>query len=609
VGGDRASSDPAAAGSRLQASAADTGWRVPLRRSARLLGDGQALELTPLTTIFDQLVEAGLPEAKARTRVYELLASACAVTPKTLPHASMYGDHPLDESAREWLLPALDAYVDALGRLGLSPDTPGIDWPRLLGTHLTLLAQLCDTARTVDSAAWLDATADTLAKRHRLAADVASRTVRALRPRALALVLDRVADRIAWLEHPSLVATLAGQTPAWIGDPPTHVADLIDAALTRSATFTGAPAANMARLALDRQGRIVQTVDEQSTWVGADSAPVRFVNRAAETRSVRIAINGIALDRMADLIFETLALPAEQADEPLQRRAWRYVVKANAHSWPVTEGNFLHRAELYLRSVGRGFCDDVAQTLALVWQAMGYGARVMWLSGRVVPVVLVDGRWELYDPDLRVYYLNRQGRLASVAGIEADGTLVSAPLLRIAGVSAGAYERSVAAIYTSTDDNRVDASLQHASASRFDPALDLPAGATLELHGAGAIEVPTIETGVTIEAASLELRLPPGFTGTIRLPYLLTDVAGDGRVLWLGQAVEVPPRGLAAAIADLYKREARLGIASVDVERVGPDGLTLTMMVNPSLAPRGATLSARLAGPSVDGIELSASGR
>jgi hypothetical protein len=605
--GGLASFDAEIAGTRLLATTTDTGWRVPLRRSARLLGNGRTRELTPLTTIFDQLVETGLPETEARSRVYDLLASACAVTAQVLPTTAMYGDHPLDGSAREWLLAALDAYVDALGRLGLSSDTPDIDWPHLLGKHTALLAQLCDTARTVSSDVWQASARDMLADRHGLTADIANVTAQALWPQALALVLDRMADRIVWLEHPLLSATLQAQTPAWIVDPPGQVAHLIDAAVARSAKHGSVGAASMTGIALDRQGLIVQTLSGQITWANADSAPLRVVNHATKTRSVSIAINGAALDSMADLIFEALALPAEQADEPLQRRAWRYVVKASAHETPLTYGSFLHQAELYLRSVGRGFCDDVARTLSLLWQAMGYEARVWGLNGHVVPEVSVDGRWELYDPDNRTYYLNRQGQVASVADLEKDATLITSPLLRVPGAAEGDYVYLLGDLYTSTGDNSAEQPQANAPSSPFAPTIDLPPGAALEIHGAGAISVQTAEPGAvhSYKAAALKLQLPPEFTGTVQLPYVLADIAGDGLLVWAGERTIVPTQGLASSIAQHYRGRPSAGITSVDVEQVGPRGLTLTMMINPSFAALGATLSARLAGPSIEGIELS----
>jgi hypothetical protein len=594
----------AVAGSRLAASEVAAGWRrLPVNRSARLRGDGETLELTPLTTAFDHIVAAGMPEAWAQTRLFELLAGACAVTPQVLPIVAMYGDHPLTGSVRDWLLPALDAYLDAIARLGMSPQTPGVDWPGLLDKHAVLLAQLCDAARTTYSDTWSGEAEKMLASRSGLTADAAKRALLALRPQALKLVLDRLADQIAAREHPLLGVTLQAETPEWVGDPPGQVAGLIDAAVARL-TPGAATSADMTSMALDRQGQIVQTISAQTpTWADTDSPPVRFINHAAETRSVTLRINGAALDSMADLMFEVLALPAERADEPLQRRAWRYLVKSSAHAWPITGGSFQHQAELFLRSVGRGLCDDVAQALSFTWQAMGYETRVMGLSGHVVPEVLVDGRWELYDPDYRVHYLNQHGQVASVADLAGDATLITEPQQRSTDALAEAYDATLAAIYASTHDNVVEDWLAQVQAP-FGPTLDVPAGATVEVRGAGAISVPTTEPGIAVEAASLQLRLPAGYTGTLQLPYVLTDVTGDGRVVWLWQTAEVTPEGLAHAINDRYRGTPGVGVTQIEIERVGPGGLMLTMMVNPSLAPRGAMLQATLTGPTVAGIEV-----
>jgi hypothetical protein len=513
----------------------------------------------------------------------------------------MYGDRPLAGPAREWLLAALGAYLDAFGKLGLAPDTSGIDWAGLLDAHTPLLARLCATARIVHSAAWLATATQTIETRSGLIASTAQALAQAIRPQALAQVLALAASRVAVRQHPALERTLGPEVLAWHALEPELVIELAAAAAVRPPAGT---AMGLAGIRLDEDGQIVQVVSGQTLWTNNASPPLRFVNHSDQNRSIRIEINGVALDSLDGLVSEVLALPAERGDEPLHRRAWRYVVRRSGHSWPITEGNFQHQPELFLRSVGRGFCDDVAQALALMWQVMGYEARVVWLSGHVVPEVLVDGRWELYDPDYRVYYLDRQGQVASVDDIENDETLMTSPLLRMAGAANGAYGDSLADIYSSVHDNNVSEPKTYATSAPFGPTLDLPAGATLELRGAGAIAVQTIDAGTAIEVASLELKLPPGFKGTVRLPYVLTDITGDGRLVWIGVITDVPPLGLATSIANRNQNQPSVGITSVDVQQVGPRGLTLTMMVNPSLATQG-TLLASLNGPNVDGIEVS----
>lgn len=593
--------DKAPEGARLRTVDKADPWRVPVRRSARLRGTAPAVELTPLTTIFDQLVSSGMPESAAQARVRRLIDPNCGVTPETVPGEVMYGDRPLIGPPREWLLPALGAYLDALGNIGMASDTPGVDWASLLDAHPTILARLCATARTVHSTEWLASATRTLATGSGLNESAAHAAVQAIRQQALAQVLALEASRVAVRLHPTLERVVEPQEPTWLADEAGLVTDLAAAAAARSQDGS---ASSLKGIGLDPDGRIVQIASGRTTWTDSASPPLRFVNRSAENRSVRVEINGVALHSLADLVREVLAMPAEQADEPLHRRAWRYVVQRRTHSWPITGGIFQHQPELFLRSVGLGFCDDVAAVLARMWRAMGYEARVIGLSGHVVPEVLVEGRWELYDPDYGVYYVNPQGTVASVADIAGNGNLLTSPLLRLSSASIGAYDASLAALYTSVHDNSDASWLMQASSAPFAQALDLPSGATLELRGGGSLEVPTIEAGISVVSGSLRLHLPRGFVGKVQLPYVLTDVSGDGRVVLYWQSVDVPPQGLAPWITSRYNGTPSVGIPEIDIERVGSEGLTLTMMVNPSLTPRGV-LTAALSGPSVDGIEVS----
>jgi hypothetical protein len=591
---------------RLEASSREAGFRVPLRRSARWSGGSRELELNPLTTLFDQLVVAGLAETAARSRVYGLLSSACTAPSSSLPPASMYGDQPIVGPVREWLLPALGAYIDALGRLGLSPRTPGIDWPGLLDTHATVLTQLCDTARAVATDAWLASANAAISAQHSLSTDLVDRTIRSLRLQALELVLARVADGLAVRQYPSLATTLDVTTPSWIGNPQLQVVQVIGAAVARVGMSDDAVPTTLPPAGFDERGAIVEFAASEVIWTDVDPAPVRFANRAAETRQLRVTINGVSLNSLADLVFDTLALPAEHADEPLHRRAWRYVVRRRAHAWPVTGGLFQHQADLFLRSVGLGFCDDAAAVLARLWRALGHEVRVIGLSGHVVPEVHIDDRWELYDPDYGVYYLNQKQQVASVADLEQDVALIISPVQQLPNALPGAYHAALAALYSSTADNYVASWATDESPVPFGPVLDVPAGASLEVHGAGAIEVPTIELGAPISAAALRLKLPRGFTGMVRLPYVLTDATGDGSVAWRERSYDVASDEFVASMRSWYLDTQRVGITAIEIERVGPQGLTLTMMVNPSLAPNGR-LSVALSGVTVDGIVAVAS--
>lgn len=69
---------------------------------------------------------------------------------------------------------------------------------------------------------------------------------------------------------------------------------------------------------------------------------------------------------------------------------------------------------LYLNSMGFGYCDDVANVLSSLCAAAGYQTRVWELNGHVVCEVYNNGRWELYDADLRTLYVDHVGNLVGV---------------------------------------------------------------------------------------------------------------------------------------------------------------------------------------------------
>ena len=498
----------------------------------------------------------------------------------------MYGDEPIVGSEREWL--------------------PGIDWAGLLDAHAAVLTQLCDTARTTASHAWMASAQAELSARHGLSAERADQTIRSLRPQALALVLTRLADGMAVRQYPTLAATLDSMTPFWIGDQPAQVTNVIAAAVARVGASNDAIPRTLPATGFDERGEIVEIATGESSWTDAGAAPVRFTNNSTEARQVKVTINGVALNSLADVVFDTLALPAEHADEPLHRRAWRYMIRRHSHWWPISGGIFQHQADLYLRSVGLGFCDDAASVLARLWNALGHEARVIGLYGHVVPEVRIGDRWELYDPDYGVYYLNHNQQVAAVADLERDAELITAPIQPMPTKLGGAYDASLASLYTSANDNAVTTWQMLQSLTPFGPTLDVPAGASLEVRGEGAITVPTIDSGSPVTAATLLLQLPPGFTGTVRLPYMLTHATGDGSVVWREQRLDVASGEFVASIYSWYLGAASVGIPALEIERVGPQGLTLTMMVNPSVAPQGL-LSVALSGSTVDGIDAVAS--
>jgi len=102
----------------------------------------------------------------------------------------------------------------------------------------------------------------------------------------------------------------------------------------------------------------------------------------------------------------------------------------------------------------------------------------------------------------------------------------------------------------------------------------------------------------------VRLWYPPGYSGTVELPLILVDMAGDGRARLLGDSLELTPAGLASTVLAYYQSSPDAGIARVELEQVGPGGLTLTIVVNPMLMRGDAPFSAKVIGPELSGISV-----
>lgn len=126
--------------------------------------------------------------------------------------------------------------------------------------------------------------------------------------------------------------------------------------------------------------------------------------------------------------------------------AWKYVAENTFHTKPYTEENWQHAPMLFMNSIGGGFCDDRASVLARLWQKQGYQSRVITLNGHVVPELYVNGHWEMYDPDLFLYY-EKDSAVLSVSELVDNAEIIKKGPLR---------GWKYASFYESDEDNSDD---------------------------------------------------------------------------------------------------------------------------------------------------------
>jgi len=249
--------------------------------------------------------------------------------------------------------------------------------------------------------------------------------------------------------------------------------------------------------------------------------------------SIQMTVNGQLTMEVQSLASAIAAMPDDIPQEPLERKAWRFVMRHMANLNPAGQGR-PHDPLVMLWSVGFGQCDDLASVLAHVWEAQGHMVRIWGLEGHVVPEVLVDGRWQMYDPSLGVYYLNRDSAVAGVEELAADPDLITAPVHRFPRRPGQflihhvrAYSRQVADIYASASDNLLEPRPEHVRSSM---SLHLPAGCRVEMPVGmpDTLSFRGLYGNRWQPQDFVRYTLPDGWTGSIRIPFLPVMVSGNG---------------------------------------------------------------------------------
>jgi hypothetical protein len=270
----------------------------------------------------------------------------------------------------------------------------------------------------------------------------------------------------------------------------------------------------------------------------ADTATGAVVLRNETDRPIDFVLehNGFPVFEDVESMAEYVrAMPGQFENEDFPRKLWRFLRDSVYHDVPLNANRVHYDPWVTLNSLGWGFCGNIAGAYVVIAQAAGYEARVWGLNGHVVPEIKFNGQWQMYDPDLAVYYKTADGRVAGVEELAASPSLITAP---IDPIFAGSwyqfpYSQTIADFY-STAYNNFD------GVDTFLPANDtpsarivLPPAATLTYPGHWT-DVPlgydgTIPYEIQAYRQAL-IELPTGWTGEVRLPWMAWEIAGDGLV-------------------------------------------------------------------------------
>jgi hypothetical protein len=594
-------------GVRIEARSLVLDMRLPTILSSTVERTDAVLTVTQLTSVHDQLQQRGLSQSQARDALVSMVSGACGQSAGAAVFNAVTASQSLSPDSA-WLQPAFTAYITAFQSLGVNFETEGGDWANRLQQRSAVLGRLCDVAKSLYSDAWLaseKAMIETDLKTTLETKDL--ETLSTVRDYAASQVLALVAGGLTSLEHPMLADYVGARSVTWLGNEQRVALDLALAEFRSRALVTrAAPGAlvaptNGASYALDFTGKQVASVSARATGNPAQPAVVRFSNISDEDRPARLIVNDTSLADFDGALAEILAVPQTMRGEMLHQRAWRYLVARRRHKDPISGGLFMNQADLYLRSLGSGYCDNVAGVLHWLWRGMGYEARVIGLTGHVVPEVKINGRWEMYDPDYGVFFYNRQGQVASVDDIANDPALLTNPIKPTLPPGSEAYSQMIADFYSSQENNFVHYYYSVPIEEPLNNVFTIPHGGYLEVVSAANYTMPTAVDNTTVDLAPIRLWFPPGYTGTISLPMILANVRGDAKVTMMNNSFDVTSDGLEPAILAYYRSAPTRGITTISIDRVGAGGLTLTMTANP-LYFLPTLLTARVYGPVMSGI-------
>jgi len=304
-----------------------------------------------------------------------------------------------------------------------------------------------------------------------------------------------------------------------------------------------------------------------------------------------------------DVVEFVRAMAPDYADEPFERKLWRFIRDNVYHTVPLTADKWLYDPWVTVNSLGWGFCGHVSATYVRLARAAGFESRVWGLTGHVVPEIKIAGHWEVYDPDLAVYYFNGESVVAGIDDLTADPSLITSPLkpIFVDGSYTYPYSTDLANIYGTTSDNFAgDATFLAESPSQYQP-LVLPAGARLVYPGKWSRTVTGVDDKVPYDVPyylQAMLTTPAAWRGNLSLPWMIWEIRGTGRVRVLGNDYDVG----STELANLLQKPGTQ-IPSIEVVSSTTD-LEFVVFINAMRYGLGDVNTIRLKGQDVWAIQV-----
>jgi len=223
-----------------------------------------------------------------------------------------------------------------------------------------------------------------------------------------------------------------------------------------------------------------------------------------------------------------------------------------------------------------------AGTLGNIWKSLGYKVRVWHLEGHVVPEISVDGRWEMYDADMDVFYLNKDNKICGYEELVKEKSLITNPFKRFepSGIpyeDSSRYSATTANLYSTISNNFLfnwkvdnkDLNLKFEIVLPPKASFSFPAKYESNLFSSNNEEIK--------DFSDARLVVPPKWKGQIDIPLVIHRIRGKGEVAINGNKYEIGSEEIEKLID-----QRNSFIYKVDILN-SQNGVEIIYLVNPLL--------------------------
>ncbi len=265
------------------------------------------------------------------------------------------------------------------------------------------------------------------------------------------------------------------------------------------------------------------------------------------------------------------------------QKAWRFMVD---FTWsagaPLTDSVWFQQPLTFINSAGWGFCHNKAVVLAKIWMAMGYKARICYLSDHVVPEVEVKNHWEMWDPTFQVFYKDAENNVLGTKEIACkrdksniyDKRLPAHAWTRLMG-----YSRRTLDFYRNLSDSNYYKIIPD-SVSNTNALFLIPEGGMIcfpVYKKMPLIKKTTHKVSYQSDYAQMMLYIPKNWTGQIRYPLIFHGMESTGADVIIGRYRHQLNEKCNTLVKNTFESSTTLEILN------NKKGIALYYLVNPRL--------------------------